>query len=93
MVESKAETPRSYNIYTDRDQRLRKNRRHLMKTTENRILEPEIFYDCQEEIQSDNNSISDNNTSNSVSQYATGKFTSSGREVKIPKKYEDLVMK
>ena len=89
MVESKADTPRSYNISTDRGQRLRRNRRHLMKTTENRVPEPDVFYECQEEIQNDS-SISNNNISN---QDATKKFTSSGREVKIPKKYEDFVMK
>ena len=79
MVESKADTPRSYNISTDRGQQLRRNRRHLMKTTENRVPEPDVFYDCQEEIQNDN-SVSNNNISN---QEATKKFTSSGREVKI----------
>ena len=78
MVEGKADTPRSYNIHTDRGQRLHRNRRHLVKTTENRIPEPEIFYDCQEEIQSDNNSVLNKNTSNSVSQNTAGKFTSSG---------------
>ena len=31
-----------------------------MKTTENRVPEPDVFYDCQEEIQNDN-SISKNN--------------------------------
>ena len=82
MGESKAETPRSYNISTNRGQRLRRNRRHLMKTTEKRIPEPDVFYDCQEEIQSDN-SISNDNISN---QDTTKKFTSCGREVKIPKK-------
>ena len=46
-VESKAKTPRSYVIRTERGQKLRRNRRHLMKTTENRSDEPEIFYDCQ----------------------------------------------
>ena len=89
IVESKADTPRSYNISTDRGQQLRRNRRHLMKTTENRVPEPDVFYDCQEEIQNDN-SVSNNNISN---QEATKKFTSSGREVKIPKKYDDFVMK
>ena len=89
MVESKADTPRSYNISTDRGQQLRRNRRHLMKTTENRVPEPDVFYDCQEEIQNDN-SVSNNNISN---QEATKKFTSSGREVKIPKQYDDFVMK
>lgn len=93
MVESKANTPRTYNIQTDKGQLLRRNRRHLMKTTENRISEPEIFYDCQEEVNSDKNSVSDKNTSNSVSQNDTRKFTSSGREVKMPKKYDDFVMK
>ena len=95
MIESKADTPRSNNTQTDGGQRLCRNRRHLMKTTENRILEPEIFYDCQEEIQSDNNSVSDNNTltSDYESHDATIKFTSSGRELKIPKTYEDFVIK
>lgn len=93
-VESKADTPRSYNIQTDKGQKLRRNRRHLMKTKENRIPEQqEIFYDCQEEIQSDKTAIYDKYTSDSVSQNDSRKFTSSGREVKIPKKYEDFVMK
>ena len=86
---SKADTPRSYNISTDRGQRLRRNRRLLMKATENRVPEPDVFYDCQEEIQNDN-SVSTNNISN---QDTTKRYTSSGREVKIPKKYEDFVMK
>ena len=80
MVEGKADTPRSYNIHTDRGQRLHRNRRHLVKTTE-------IFYDCQEEIQSDNNSVSNKNTSNS---------TKCRRKVYIkwiPTKYEDFAMK
>ena len=89
MTESKADTLRSYNISTDRDQRLRRNRRHLMKTTENRVPEPDVFYDCQEEIQNDN-SVSNNNISNPN---AVKKFTYNGSEVKIPKKYEDFVMK
>ena len=88
MVESKADTPRSYNISTDRGQQLRRNGRHLMKTTEHRVPEPDVFYDCQEKIQNDN-SVSNNNISN---QDATKRFTSSGREVKIPKKYDDFVM-
>ena len=97
-----------------------------------------ILYDCQEEVQSDKKSVSDKNTSNSVSQDDTqgkkGKkksrechnhklqpfpdtkrkrkhtkpnkrksnkrtkstkinFTSSGREIKVPKKYDEFVMK
>ena len=60
-----------------------------MKTTENRVPEPDVFYDCQEEIQNDN-SVSNTNISNPN---ATKMFTSSVREVKIPKKYDDFVMK
>ena len=89
MVQSKADTPRSYNISTDRGQQLRRNRRHLMKTTENRVPEPDVFYDCQEEIQNDN-LVSNTNISNPN---ATKMLPSSGREVKIPKKYDDIVMK
>ena len=89
IVEGKADTPRSYNISTHKGQRLRINRRHLMKTTENRIPEPEIFYDCHEEIQNDK-SVSNANISN---EDVSRKITSRGREVKLPKKYEDFVMK
>ena len=89
MVESKADTPRLYNISTDRGQRLHRNRRHLMKTTENRVPEPDVFHDCQEEIQNDN-SVSNSNISN---QNATKMFTSSGREMKNLKKYDNFVMK
>ena len=81
MIESKADTLRSYNISTDRDQRLRGNRRQLMKTKENRVPEPDVFYDCQEEIQNDN-SVSNSNISNPN---AAKKFTSSGSEVKFQK--------
>ena len=60
-----------------------------MKTTERRVPEPDVFYDCQEEIQNDN-SVTNNNISN---QDTTKMYTSSGREVKILKKYEIFVMK
>lgn len=60
-----------------------------MKTTKNRVTEPDAFYVCQEEIQNDI-SVSNENIAN---QDTTKKFTSSGREVKITKKYEDFVMK
>lgn len=94
IVESKADTPRSYVIRTDKGQKLRRNRRHLLKTTENRTTDqPETFYDCQEDIQNDRNYTSNNEFSNSVPQNETGKFTSGGREVKMPKRYEDYVMK
>ena len=49
-VESKADIPKSYVVHTVRGQKLWRNRRHLLKTIENRIDEPEIFYDCQEEV-------------------------------------------
>ena len=53
----------------------------MIKTTANRVPEPDVFYDYQEEIQNDN-SVSTNNISN---QDTTKRFTSSGREVKIQK--------
>ena len=91
-VESKAKTPRSYVIRTERGQKLRRNRRHLMKTTENRSDEPEIFYDCQQEVSNNNNSSSDEQSSNTVPQDDSKKYTSSGREVKLPKRFEDYSM-
>ena len=91
-VESKAKTPRSYVIRTERGQKLRRNRRHLMKTTENRSDEPEIFYDCQQEVLNNNNSSSDEQSSNTVPQDDSKKYTSSGREVKLPKRFEDYSM-
>ena len=91
-VESKAKTPRSYVIRTERGQKLRRNRRHLMKTTENRSDEPEIFYDCQQEVSNNNNSSSDEQSSNTVPQDDSKKYTSSGREVKLPKRFEGYSM-
>ena len=91
-VESKAKTPRSYVIRTERGQKLRRNRRHLMKTTENCSDEPEIFYDCQQEVSNNNNSSSDEQSSNTVPQDDSKKYTSSGREVKLPKRFEDYSM-
>ena len=91
-VESKAKTPRSYVIQTERGQKLRRNRRHLLKTTENHSNEPEIFYDCQQEVSNNNNSSSDEQSSNTVPQDDSKKYTSSGREVKLPKRFEDYSM-
>ena len=76
-------------IRTERGQKLRRNRRHLMKTTENRYDEPEIFYDCQQEVSNNNNSSSDEQSSNTVPQDDSKKYTSNGREVKLPKRFED----
>ena len=84
-VESKVKTPRSYVIRTERGQKLRRNRRHLMKTTENRS-------DCQQEVSNNNDSSSDEQSSNTVQQDDSKKYTSSGREVKLPKRYEDYSM-
>ena len=60
-----------------------------MKTTENRSDEPQIFYDCQQEVSNSNNSNSDDQFSNTVPQHHSKKYTSSGREVKLPKRFED----
>lgn len=92
-VESKAGTPRSYVVQTERGQKLRRNRRHLLKTTENRADEPEIFYDCQEDVPSSDMSNSGEQSSTNDSLHTSKKFTSSGREVKIPKRFDDYVMK
>ena len=46
----KVKTPSSYVIQTERGQKLRRKRRHLLKTTGNGSDEPKIFYDCQQEV-------------------------------------------
>lgn len=92
-VESKAGTPRSYLVHTGGGQKLRRNRRHLLKTTENRTDEPEIFYDCQEDVPSSDTSNSCEQSSTNDSLHISKKFTSSSREVKISKRFDDYVKK
>ena len=92
-VEQRADTPRSYVIQTEKGQKLRRNRRHLLKTSENRSEEPEIFYDCQENISSKNSSNFVEQPSSNISQSDSKKYTSSGRQVKMPMRFDDYVMK
>ena len=92
-VEQRADTPRSYVIQTEKGQKLRRNRRHLLKTSENRSEEPEIFYDCQENISSKNSSNFVEQPSSKISQSDSKKYTSSGRQVKMPMRFDDYVMK
>ena len=92
-VEQRADTPRSYVIQTEKGQKLRRNRRHLLKTSENRSEEPEIFYDCQENISSKNSSNFVEQPSSNISQSDSKKYTSSGRQVKMPMCFDDYVMK
>ena len=92
-VEQRADTPRSYVIQTKKGQKLRRNRRHLLKTSENRSEEPEIFYDCQENISSKNSSNFVEQPSSNISQSDSKKYTSSGRQVKMPMRFDDYVMK
>ena len=92
-VEQRADTPRSYVIQTEKGQKLRRNRRHLLKTSENRSEEPEIFYDCQENISSKNSSNFVEQPSSNISQSDSKKYISSGRQVKMPMRFDDYVMK
>ena len=94
VVEGKCMQPRSYNVKTESGSILRRNREHILKTKENRQLKQQIDIDvddddCQPQYQDRKPEIfpSPPQTTDSGE-----KVTSSGRVVKMPKRFEDFVM-
>lgn len=87
MVKNKADTPRSFNVKTERGN-LRRNRRHLIKTNENPDdinVEQDVFYDCQTpDEQVDQTPVLENQDTQAY-------VTRSGRTVNKPNRYGDYV--
>ena len=91
VVESKSQEPRSYIVKTESGQQLRRNRRHILKTNEDRRTDnntEDYIEITDQEIQSQNEE--NRNVENENIQVNK---TSSGRVVKLPKKFEDYDMK
>lgn len=86
VVLSKCQEPRSYNVKTQSGSELRRNRQHLLKTNETRLTR---------EFNSDMENIQQKTAEPEVTSEPVRteeKVTSSGRVVKMPKRFEEYVM-